>query len=139
MPPIHTKSDAQIDADREKLKKVALLWWSQQIYQLADAICQPDGYKTGHTRRGCYRDVLSVLAGTIEQLKKIEKNPSCKGTEVVEALGKAGMRWGLDSTGKRLRDHVKAKGASNCAGDADVPRTTCATTSISACSTCSRI
>jgi hypothetical protein len=61
------KSTAERVRDNSKLRRVALLWWAQTIYELADKACRTTGAyeycESGHSGNAneAYREVIAHL------------------------------------------------------------------------------
>jgi hypothetical protein len=69
----HVKSDKQRIIDREQQKKLAILWRAQEIYRLANEVCEKHkAYKDADPGRGAYRDVLNAMDDLRVLLKKFK-------------------------------------------------------------------
>ena len=120
--PTHLKTTSQHMQDRSRLRQVALLWWSQKIYECAVNVSRisgpPQPYEENRQR---YREAMKILAGAVKELKAIQQ-----GMDQLEQLGPhfagAGMgkRLGSGTAQQHPIGGHQPKGG-NCSSDDECP------------------
>ena len=102
----HVKHAERRVRDREQQKKLAILWRAQEIYRLADEVCQKyEAYKDQNPGRQVYRDVLNAIDDLRLKLKNFKTGE-----------GKLKHKKVL------LKEEDGSKGiGTNCQTDADCP------------------
>jgi len=117
----HIKDLDQRRTDRSRLRQVALLWWSQKIYECAvkASIMTPTTkpYREDEPR---YREAMSIMAGAVKELRAIQQGRSLRLNPPFAA---AGMGFGLGKGQHEVQFSLggQTPKGGNCQSDDECP------------------